>query len=124
MPPRAREVRGEERTEDGGQARRAGAAAETMPERVAEAGAPGGRRWATLNLPLFYAEFRAPGHLVPTRDDVAGVARGVRSMLPSVTSTLFYGGLAVTAVIGVIEWPVAAAIGVGAAFARRGAARS
>ena len=42
-------------------------------------------------------------------------------MLPSGKSMLFFGGLAVTAAVGAIEWPVAAAIGVGSALASRGA---
>jgi hypothetical protein len=32
---------------------------------------------------------------------------------------LFYGGLAVGAVFGIIDWPVAAAIGIGTVIARR-----
>jgi hypothetical protein len=43
-------------------------------------------------------------------------------MLPSRKSLLFFGGLAATAVAGVIEWPVAVAIGVGTALASRGEA--
>jgi len=43
-------------------------------------------------------------------------------MLPSRSSMLFFGALAVTAAVGAIEWPVAAAIGVGSALASRGAA--
>ena len=43
-------------------------------------------------------------------------------MLPSGKALLFYGGLAATAVAGIIEWPVAAAIGVGTALANQGAA--
>jgi hypothetical protein len=74
----------------------------------------------TLELPLFTAQFRAPH--VPSREEIGSVARGAWSMLPSASSVLFYGGLAVTAAVGVIEWPVAAAVGVGTAFARRGAA--
>jgi hypothetical protein len=116
MPPRARAAE-ERTTENGGQAQRAETA-----ERVREPRPAGGRRAATLNLPFVTAEFRAPDHLVPTRDDMADAARGVRSWLPSGKSTLFYGGLAVTAALGAIEWPVAAAIGVGAALASRGGA--
>ena len=36
---------------------------------------------------------------------------------------LFYGGLAAVAAFGVIDWPVAAAIGVGTMIARRGRSR-
>jgi hypothetical protein len=77
---------------------------------------------ATLNLPFVTAQFRAPELHVPSRDEIGAVARGARSMLPSTSSMLFYGGLAVTAVVGAIEWPVAAAIGVGSALASRGGA--
>jgi hypothetical protein len=59
---------------------------------------------------------------VPSRKELGDAARGARSMLPSRSSMLFYGGLAATAVVGAIEWPVAAAIGVGSALASRGVA--
>ncbi|WP_344592678.1 hypothetical protein [Actinomadura vinacea] len=50
----------------------------------------------------------------------AGQAVGsAGSRLPSPPQLAFYGGLAATAVFGVIEWPVAAAIGVGTMIARR-----
>lgn len=89
--------------------------------RTAEATERGGRT-ATLNLPFVTAQFRMPDLHVPSRDELGSAARGARSMLPSRSSTLFYGGLAVTAAIGAIEWPVAAAIGVGSALASRRAA--
>jgi hypothetical protein len=82
---------------------------------------PAGRT-ATLNLPFVTAQFRAPELHAPSREDLGAAARGARSMLPSGKSLLFYGGLAATAVAGVIEWPVAAAIGVGTALANQGAA--
>jgi hypothetical protein len=96
-----------------------GTTAAVLPSQPAEAG---GRRAATLNLPFVTAEFRAPDLHVPGRQELGNAAREARSMLPSRSSMLFYGGLAATAVVGVIEWPVAAAIGVGAALASRGAA--
>ncbi len=80
----------------------------------------GGPPSVTFDLPLVTAQFRAPH--VPSREEIGSVALGVWSMLPSASSVLFYGGLAVTAAVGVIEWPVAAAIGVGTALASRGAA--
>jgi hypothetical protein len=94
---------------------------DVRPSRPAE-GSAAGRRSATLNLPFMTAQFRAPDMHVPTRDELAGAARGARSLLPSTGSALFYGGLAVVVVAGAIEWPVAAAIGVGTALASRGAA--
>jgi hypothetical protein len=98
---------------------------EIRPERPA--GGPfEGHRSATVNLPFVTAEFRMPNLRTPTREDLQAAARGVRSLLPtqppSRKSMLFYGGLAATAVAGVIEWPVATAIGIGSALASRGAA--
>jgi hypothetical protein len=94
---------------------------QARPEQPAE-GRFEGRRSATLDLPFVTAQFRAPELRAPTRKDLNAAARGARSMLPSGKSALFYGGLAVTAVAGVIEWPVAVAIGVGTALANQGAA--
>jgi hypothetical protein len=79
-------------------------------------------RTATLNLPFVTAQFRAPDLHVPSRDEIGAAARDARSMLPSRKAMLFYGGLAVTAAVGAIEWPGAAAIGVGTAVASRGGA--
>jgi hypothetical protein len=81
-----------------------------------------GHRSATLDLPLMRMQFRVPELHAPTRKDLDSVARGAWSMLPSGRSMLLFGGLAATAVAGVIEWPVAVAIGVGSALASRGAA--
>lgn len=81
-----------------------------------------GRRSATVNLPFVTAEFRMPDMRVPSREELEAAAHGVQSLLPSRTSMLFFGGLAVTAAAGVIQWPVATAIGIGSALASRGAA--
>ncbi|TQM43829.1 hypothetical protein [Pseudonocardia cypriaca] len=100
-------------------------AEEIRPERPAE-GPFEGHRSATVNLPFVTAQFRMPDLRTPTRQDLQAAARGVRSLLPtqppSRKSMLFYGGLAATAAVGVIEWPVATAIGIGSALASRGAA--
>jgi hypothetical protein len=80
-----------------------------------EAQAAGGeRRTAHVNLPLMSAEFRAPkpGQLV----HAAGSAT---SWLPPPDRLLYYGGLGTAAVLGVIEWPVAIAIGAGIAIMQR-----
>jgi hypothetical protein len=97
-----------------------GTAEDVRPSQPAEGRAEGSRS-ATLNLPFVTAQFRAPDLHVPSRQELGSAARGARSMLPSGKSMLFYGGLAVTAAVGAIEWPVAAAIGVGSALASRGA---
>jgi hypothetical protein len=93
---------------------------DVRPSRPAE-GAAEGRRSATVNLPFMTAQFRAPDLHLPGRGRLAGAARDVGSLLPSKRSALFYGALTATAVVGVIEWPVVAAIGVGTALASRGA---
>jgi hypothetical protein len=93
----------------------------TRDESQPAEGGAGGPRTATLNLPFVTAQFRAPDLHVPGRQELGNAAREARSMLPSRSSMLFFGGLAATAIVGAIEWPVAAAIGVGAALASRGA---
>jgi hypothetical protein len=96
-------------------------------------------RTARLNLPGMSAEFRRPD--LPSPRDVAraasaaprqvaraasaaprGVARAAgaaTTVLPPRDQLLYYGGLGVAAVAGVIEWPVAVAVGAGLAIARR-----
>ncbi|WP_158850160.1 hypothetical protein [Saccharothrix deserti] len=81
-----------------------------------------------MNLPFVTAQFRAPElHMpqihAPSREDVGAVVQTVRSFLPEPRTVLYFGGLAVMAALEVIEWPVAAAIGVGAALAPRGEQR-
>lgn len=78
---------------------------------------------ATLRLPFVTAYFHAPGlsaPKLPNGHQVAEATRPVWSLLPSPKETLYFGGLAITAIAGLIEWPVAAAIGVGTALARQG----
>jgi hypothetical protein len=85
--------------------------------------AAGGPRTATVNLPFVTARFRAPDLHLPSRGEVGAAARGVASFLPSPKAALYFGGLAVTAALEIIEWPVAVAIGVGTALASRGETR-
>jgi hypothetical protein len=69
----------------------------------------------TPHLNVFKLHVSGPG--VP---DVGGAGRAVASHLPSAERMAFYGGLGAAAVFGVLEWPVAAAIALGTAIARRG----
>jgi hypothetical protein len=73
-------------------------------------------RTASVRLPFVTAQFRAP------TVDVGSVVRVVRSSLPTPRRALYYGGLASLAALSVIDWPVAAAIGIGTEIARREAA--
>jgi len=50
---------------------------------------------------------------------VARAAGAATTVLPPRDQLLYYGGLGVAAVAGVIEWPVAVAVGAGLAIARR-----
>lgn len=93
---------------------------EVRPARPAD-GRFEGRRSATVNLPFVTAQFRVPDLQLPSRAELGWVVYTARSMLPSGRSLLFFGGLAATAITGIIEWPVAAAIGVGSALAGQGA---
>jgi hypothetical protein len=108
-----------------------GLTGEVRPDRPAE-GRFEGKRSATVNLPFLTAQFRVPEVRVPeirlpevhppSREDLDAAGRKALSVLPSPKALLFFGGLAATAVVGAIEWPVAAAIGIGSALASRGAA--
>ncbi|MEV0418382.1 hypothetical protein [Streptosporangium canum] len=79
----------------------------------------------TLNLPMMTVQFRPPHlhlplHLPHVNRREAGQAVDVaRSFLPPPERMVYYGGLGALAVAGLIEWPVAAAIGVGTVIAQR-----
>ncbi|MEB3366318.1 hypothetical protein [Saccharopolyspora mangrovi] len=60
---------------------------------------------------------------IPGREGVASTVTAVRGALPSREQMLFYGGLTAAAALSVIEWPVAAAIGIGAAVVQRNASQ-
>lgn len=75
----------------------------------------------TLELPLVTMQVRAPQiHLPHVSLEEAGlVIDAARSLLPPPGRVIYYGGLGALAAIDVIEWPVAAAIGVSTAVAQR-----
>ena len=58
------------------------------------------------------------------RGNVSGMVDTVRTNLPSREEMAYYGGLGLLAALSVIEWPVAAAIGVGTVVAQRAAGMS
>jgi hypothetical protein len=49
-------------------------------------------------------------------------AQAVRANLPPTERLVYYGGLGLMATVGVLEWPVAAAVGVGVWLAGRAGA--
>jgi hypothetical protein len=48
----------------------------------------------------------------------------VMGYMPPPDRMAFYGGLGLAAAVGMLDWPVAAAIGIGAIVARRASRRS
>lgn len=86
--------------------------------RSGEAQAAGDQRHtAHVDLPLMSAEFRAPQ--IPKPGQLVQAAGAATSLLPPRDRLLYYGGLGTAAVLGVIEWPVAIAIGAGIAIVQR-----
>ncbi|WP_245761724.1 hypothetical protein [Saccharopolyspora shandongensis] len=67
------------------------------------------------------AEFRLPEMHIPGQENVTSVVNSVRENLPSPGQLAYFGGLGALAALSVIEWPVAAAIGIGTLVAQRAA---
>jgi len=82
----------------------------------------GGANEATVLVPVVTPHLNVYRLHVPTRgmSYVGDAGKTVASYLPPPERLAFYGGLGIAAVFGVIEWPVAAAVGVGIALAQRG----
>jgi hypothetical protein len=85
-----------------------------------------GRRFS-LDLPFVSVEVRPPDIHMPdvqlprvNRQEVGHAADVARSFLPPPERLVYYGGLSALAVFGVLEWPVAVAIGAGILIAQRG----
>jgi hypothetical protein len=110
-------------TQRGKPASRKGRARSADAQRRESTGAPteSGARTATVRLPFVTAEFSRPELHLPGRAEVEGAVSTVRENLPSREQMVYYGGLTLLAVLSVIEWPVAAAIGVGTVVAQRAA---
>lgn len=102
--------------------RRRGARSSATSGQAAAARTEEGAHGTIVRLPFVTAEFHRPDVRLPGRADVEGmvgsVLGGVRENLPPPEQMVYYGGLATLAAFSVIEWPVAAAIGVGTALAQ------
>jgi hypothetical protein len=84
------------------------------------------RHIATIDLPFFTAEFRAPViHFpalpvhAPSRHDLTEAVSAVRSRLPAPEEALYFAGLGLLGLLELIEWPVALAIATGTVIAQR-----
>ncbi|MEU8247826.1 hypothetical protein [Nonomuraea sp. NPDC048916] len=88
----------------------------------------------TLGLPMMTIQFRPPDvrlpHVSPpamphvtmphvSRQELGQAVDIARSFMPPPERLAYYGALGALAVFGVLEWPVAAAIGAGAIIAQR-----
>jgi hypothetical protein len=90
---------------------------QTGAKSKAERGGGEAAQGATIPIPV--PEIHTRRVSVPDKVGEAKQALTGQRRLPSGRMLTFYGALAATAVFGVIDWPVAAAIGVGTIIARR-----
>lgn len=90
--------------------------------------AAGPARELTLELPMVTVRIHPPELRLPrprvamprvNRQEVGHAVDVARSLLPPPERVAYYGALGALAVAGVIEWPVAAAIGAGTVIAQR-----
>lgn len=72
-----------------------------------------------VSLPFGTAWFGRAKVQVPRSDDLVGAVHAVREYLSSPQRIAYYGGLGVLAALSIVEWPVAAAIGVGTIVAQQ-----
>ncbi|GAB3132189.1 hypothetical protein [Microbispora hainanensis] len=83
-----------------------------------------------LNLPFMRIQFRPPEMHLPhvgmphiSGRDVGQAMDVARTFLPPPERIMYYGGLGALAALGILEWPVAAAIGAGTMIAQRARGR-
>ncbi|GAA2426472.1 hypothetical protein GCM10010191_43750 [Actinomadura vinacea] len=84
------------------------------------------RRTATVPVPVVTphvtvhrVHLPAPPRLPVSGREVADVGKAVTAYLPPRDRMVYYAGLGALAAFGVVDWPVALAIGVGVGIARR-----
>ncbi|GAA4191665.1 hypothetical protein AB0C10_36010 [Microbispora amethystogenes] len=83
-----------------------------------------------LDLPFMSLQLRAPEMHLPhvglphiSGREVGHAMDVARTFLPPPERIMYYGGLGALAVLGILEWPVAAAIGAGTMIAQRARSR-
>jgi hypothetical protein len=90
---------------------------ETMTGRRAATGEGNG---VSVPVPVLTPHMKVLHVPAPGMSYVGDAGRLIAGYLPPPDRLMFYGGLGIAAVLGAIDWPVAAAIGVGTMIARRG----
>jgi hypothetical protein len=97
-------------------------ASPTTPGTAQEPGNP----LLDLNLPFLRVQVRPPDMHLPhvelphlSRRDMGHAVDIARTFLPPPERIMYYGGLGALAAFGLLEWPVAAAIGAGTMIAQR-----
>ncbi len=82
-----------------------------------------GGQGTTVAIPVVTPKVKVMKMHVPARgmgmSYVGDAGRLAASYLPSADRMAFYGGLGLAAIVGILDWPVAAAIGLGTMIARR-----
>ncbi|GAA4521627.1 MULTISPECIES: hypothetical protein [Nonomuraea] len=80
----------------------------------------------TLDLPMMSIQLHKPDMKLPhvpmphiSKQEMGHAVDVAKSILPPPERVAYYGALGALAVFGVVEWPVAAAIGVGTVIAQR-----
>jgi hypothetical protein len=105
-----------------GRAKKTAGSAQRNDARAEKTATSEERRTARVDLPGMSAEFRAPRlHMpaIPSPREAVRVADEATSFLHPRSRLLYYGGLGVAAAVGVIDWPVAIAVGAGVAVAQK-----
>lgn len=77
----------------------------------------------SVPVPVLTPHMKVLNMPVPGMSYVSDAGRVVAGYLPPPERLAFYGGLGLAAIVGVLDWPVATAIGIGAMIARRGTQR-
>lgn len=72
-----------------------------------------------VSVPVLTPHMKTVHVPTPGMSYVGDAGRLVAGYLPPPERLAFYGGLGIAAVLGAIDWPVAAAIGIGTMVARR-----
>jgi hypothetical protein len=121
MPTRTRDARNSHQgsSKSGGTS----STAKSSTQQTKSAKSAGASSAAAIPVPYLTAQLhthRVELPSLPGSTQVTETVTAVRDRLPSTETMLFYGGLTAAAAFSVIEWPVAAAIGIGTAVVQRG----